>query len=378
MKIYSRLNVFEEALQRIEYLFHEFDEVVVSHSGGKDSTVVFNLALMVAKKLDRLPLRVVFIDQEAEWELVIEHMRRVMAREEVVPMWFQMPMQISNGASHFKLWLQCWEPGGDWVREKEPNSIHENPYGTKTFAELFTKIIEKEFPNKSACYVAGVRAEESPTRYTALTSGATYKHITYGKILNRKLGHYTFYPIYDWGYRDIWKAIHENNWDYCEVYDRMYQYGEHPKAMRVSNLHHETALRNVHTIHEIDGKTWEKVSKRVEGLNTIKHLNKDAIENVRELPWMFSSWVEYRDYLLENLIQADIAKEKFTKKFAQMDERYAPAPEDIKGQMLRTHVSALLVNDYHMTKISNFERRPDVHSWRVAYKKQLEEEAGGN
>lgn len=56
--IYLENNVFEEALERIRYIYDEFDDVIVSMSGGKDSTVCFNLALMVAKEKNRLPLKV--------------------------------------------------------------------------------------------------------------------------------------------------------------------------------------------------------------------------------------------------------------------------------------------------------------------------------
>lgn len=44
---YSENNVFDEALNRIRMLYDTHDDVIVSMSGGKDSTVLFHLALMV-------------------------------------------------------------------------------------------------------------------------------------------------------------------------------------------------------------------------------------------------------------------------------------------------------------------------------------------
>ena len=78
MKIFSSQNVFDAALDRIRYLFDEFENVVVGYSGGKDSTIILNLALQVAKEKDRLPLPVLFIDQEAEWHGTIDMVKNVM------------------------------------------------------------------------------------------------------------------------------------------------------------------------------------------------------------------------------------------------------------------------------------------------------------
>ena len=52
MKVYSKKNVFDCALDRIRWVFREFNgNVIVSISGGKDSTVVMELALMVMREL---------------------------------------------------------------------------------------------------------------------------------------------------------------------------------------------------------------------------------------------------------------------------------------------------------------------------------------
>ena len=42
MKIFLKENVWDKAIERIEYIFDEFQEVIVSFSGGKDSTAIFN------------------------------------------------------------------------------------------------------------------------------------------------------------------------------------------------------------------------------------------------------------------------------------------------------------------------------------------------
>ena len=48
--IYLENNVFDEAMERLRFIFDNHDDVIVSMSGGKDSTVLFHMALMVARE----------------------------------------------------------------------------------------------------------------------------------------------------------------------------------------------------------------------------------------------------------------------------------------------------------------------------------------
>ena len=65
MKIFLADDVLVAAKKRIRWVFEEFEHVAVNTSGGKDSTVVLELSLQVAEEMGRLPLKVMFVDQEA-------------------------------------------------------------------------------------------------------------------------------------------------------------------------------------------------------------------------------------------------------------------------------------------------------------------------
>ena len=362
MKFYRKQNVYEAGLERIRFIFDEFPEVIVSFSGGKDSTNVLNLALKVAKEKNRLPLKVMFLDQEAEWQCVVEYVRRVSAMDGVEMLWYQIPLRLFNSTSSETDWLNCWKPGEEWMRPHEPNAITENRYGTDRFKELFGAISKVDFCDQPTAWLTGVRSEESPARHMGLTGAATYKHITYGTVLNKKLQHYTFHPLYDWSYTDIWKAIHTFKWDYCKIYDEQYRYGIGINNMRVSNLHHETSFVCLYYLQEIEKDTWERLCKRLPGVNTLGHLKSDAYACPKELPSMFKDWHEYRDYLVETLLTQDEHKVKFRKQFERMDAKYARFPDPV--YIHKQQVKAVVSNDYHMTQLGNMEARPEVAMWR--------------
>jgi len=374
MKIYRNQNVFDAAIERINFIFDEFENVVIGISGGKDSTVIFNLAKKIAKERNRLPLNVLFIDQEAELESVISHVKTIMYDKDVNPLWFQMPIKIFNATSIYDHWLMCWEPGKEWMREREEISIKENIFGTDRFAKLFGAIFEKKFPDKKSCYISGVRTEESPTRFIGLTSHATYKYITWGKILNKKKEHYTFYPIYDWSISDVWKSIFDNKWDYCKYYDSLYSYGVPPIKMRVSNVHHETAIHSLFNIQEIEPETYQKLTKRIQGIDMAGKFGIDDYF-IRNLPFMFTTWKEYRDYLLEKLITNEDWKKNFMSIFKRQEDIYYA---ELGDSVIKTHVSSILTNDWEHVKLLNFERRPAAYVVRRNLPSMIYRKNGNN
>jgi predicted phosphoadenosine phosphosulfate sulfurtransferase len=352
-KFYTGENVFDAALARLRWLFAEFEHVVVNFSGGKDSTVTLNLALRVAAELDRLPLQVTFIDQEAEWETVVDYIRDTFRDPRIKPQWLQIPIKIFNATSHAEPWLLCWEPGRVHMRTREPTAVTENVYGTDRFAELFGALTAYEHPDAKAVRIAGVRASESPARFKGLTSYETYNGATWGRRLDKKSGpgHFVMYPLYDWSDSDIWKAIHTEGWHYCRLYDLMYQHGVPMSRMRVSNLHHETAVHQLMYLQEVEGPTWEKLTARLSGINATGHLEK-AIFKPKVLPPMFKDWRDYRDHLVANLVTDPETREKFTRMFAKTDGQYEDA--FTLEELAKLQVSSVLVNDYHGTKLLSF------------------------
>jgi predicted phosphoadenosine phosphosulfate sulfurtransferase len=356
VKIYLKDNVFDKSLERMRWVFDEFPNVVVGVSGGKDSTVVFNLAMIVAREKGRLPLKCLFLDQEAEWEATIDTIRLIMEHPDVDPYWLQMPLQLFNATSTIDHWLMCWDEKEEarWMCPRESYSIKENVYGTMRFVELFTAVLQKEFPDTKTCYIAGVRAQESPTRAMGMTNDLTYKDATWGKALDKSLEHYTLYPIYDWSYMDVWKAIHDNQWYYNKIYDAQYSYGVGLRNMRVSNVHHEIAVGALFYMQELEPETYQRLTQRIAGIDMAGKMGDDDYFP-KELPFMFASWREYRDYLLDKLIEKPDWNAIFKKRFIKHDEVYGDELGDV---LFKVHIKAILTNDWELVRIENFERYP--------------------
>lgn len=345
MRFYTGESVLEAAINRINWLFDEFDTVTVNWSGGKDSTVILALCLDVAEKRGRLPLPVLWIDQEAEWQATVDISNTVMSDPRVMPIWLQVPFRIFNATSFSDCWLHAWQPGAQWMREKSPLAIHENPTGKDRFIDLF--LAPNYVLGAKSVNIAGVRAEESPARLRGLTTFETYGGVTWGKKAN---GNLDFYPIYDWGWRDVWKFIHERRLEYNKIYDYMYQYSVPINEMRVSNLNHETATKSLYYLHELEAETWDRLTARLQGVNTVGQMKEQWI-TPDKLPYMFASWKEYRDYLLENLWTDEEKKALMRRRFAAHEGRYI---QEVEKRLNRTEVAMILVNDYHGTKYTTF------------------------
>lgn len=369
MKIFLPQNVYKAALERIEWLFDEFETIYVSMSGGKDSTVVFNLCMEVAERRGRLPLRVFFLDQEAEWQAVIDYMNGVMRDPRVDPYWVQAPFKLTNSTSETEDYLDCWGPDKEavWMRPKADIAIKENTFGTDRFHEMFPAIMRAWHPDEKVAMIGGVRAEESPGRYQSLTTVPKYKHVTWAKNLSlRQHPHWTFYPIYDWSYRDVWKYISDKKAPYCRIYDAMYQYGVPIQDMRVSSLHHQTAVRSLYYLQEMEQDTWDKMVRRIGGIHVTRNLGiKEMFRVVKRLPWMFRTWKEYRDHLIKNLITSDEHRELFRRRFAKDDAMYGGMKYE--DRLTKVQIVTVLANDTDFTKLHDFTVIPqarEVVKWK--------------
>jgi predicted phosphoadenosine phosphosulfate sulfurtransferase len=325
LRILSKQTTLEAARARIKWIFDEFEgRVMVNVSGGKDSLVLLELSLEAARAGGYLPVSVYWLDQEAEWQSVVDLIYEWMDRPEVDPWLLQCPFRIFNATSTTSHWLNAWEVGKEdlYVHPRHPKAITVNTFGTDRFYELFAEILHARFGDEKCVALSGVRAEEARTRFMGTTHAASYKWITWGG--RAPAGHpnqTVLYPLYDWTYLDVWKCIHEHGWPYAKLYDQLWQRGGHPLTMRVSNLTHENAVAELFFLQEVEPDTFERLICRMEGTHMAAMLGLEYF--VHDLPFMFESWREYRDHLLKHLVDPE-HQAYMAHLFARMDRRTPP------------------------------------------------------
>lgn len=352
-KMYLNKTVDVALRERIEWIFDRFETVVVSISGGKDSTVLFDAARKEAERRGR-QIHAFFLDQEAEYQATIEHIRHLMAQPSVVPLWYQVPIRMANATSYDEPFLHAWGPGEDWVREREPNSIHEATGAPDRFMKFFDWF-EAQYDAATTGFLVGLRAEESLNRYRTVVSYPAIPDVPWSSWGGTKA--IKLYPLYDFTFEDIWTYLGKFKVPYNKAYDRMWIKGFGIHSMRVSNLIHEKAYQCLATLQEFEPETWEKLQSRISGVHAAGiYAKSSTVYSLRARPPAFKTWKAYRDFLLETFPGDKL--EVFRARFAGQEQNES---------VFRQQCQQLALNDFDnfLPVINQPETKPDPREkWR--------------
>lgn len=299
-KRYIEQNVLEAAIERIEYIYQNFDHVCVSFSGGKDSTALLNLTIMVAKRLNRLPVHAIFFDEEAIHPPTIEYVERVRQDPNVQLDWFCLPFKHRNACSSEQPWWYTWNPDKKdvWVREMPANVITEHPMFRKGMpVPDFAPRIQPLSRGKVAQLI-GLRTQESLRRYRVVTSRIDDNYIN---MHAKQKNVYNCYPIYDWSSKDVWRLVAEYGLDYNRTYDVFNRTGMHNKLLqqRVCPPFGEQPLQGLWLYQECFPQMWAKMINRVPGAATAARYAKTSLYNSKTKPDQLT-WEAYVTLLLKN------------------------------------------------------------------------------
>lgn len=334
-KTYTQKNVLEATRERISFIFDEFEDIRVSISGGKDSTVLLHLVLQEAERRNR-KIHAFFLDQEAEYQSTIDLMRVQMKHPLIIPEWYQVPIYMTNSTSYDDYFLYAFGEGEEWMRAKEPKSIHSDSESPDRFYAFFQHIEKK---NKDSAHLVGLRADESLNRFRAVTKYEGYKGLRWSTISST--GANRFYPIYDWGWDSIWKFIYDYNLPYNKMYDLMFWSNYSVYKMRVSNLIHEKSYKCLVDLPKFEPETYNNLCKRISGISTAsRYASEKLIFSNKKLPNHYKSWKEFRDFLIENMPNEE-HKLKFINRFEK---------QECNERTYKAQVGQLLINDYENSR----------------------------
>lgn len=278
-KKYLNKNVYSAALERLEYIFNEFDNVLVAFSGGKDSGVCLNLCYDYAKEHNMLDkLAMYHLDYEAQYQMTTDYVTETFAKfSDIKRYWLCLPVGADCGCRMDGDTWTVWESSKKdiWVREKpsydyvinQDNCPFEIYEGQKDYEvqEIFCKWFSSVY-GKTAVII-GIRTSESLNRFRAIKSERkknSYKGLKY--ITKKDSKTFNAYPIYDWETSDIWIYNGKFEKSYNKLYDLYYQAGINIEQMRVANPFHSCGMDNLKLYKVIDPDNWGKMVGRVNGV----------------------------------------------------------------------------------------------------------------
>lgn len=368
-QVYIDKDVVTAAKERIAYIFDEFENIIVSISGGKDSTVLAHLALVEANKRGRR-IGLFFLDEEVVYDSTIQQVDYLMNLypENTIKLWLQVEFNLTNATSYTDAYLRCWEAGKHkiWMRSKRADAIKFPPWDpekqtirNKDIGLDFYAVLDN-FHNsrENTAFLVGLRATESPNRWRAVAKNPGYKDCYW--CTSMKNGNVSFYPLYDWNFHDIWKYIYDHKLRYSKIYDYMYKKGMGLQEIRVSSLIHEKSFKALVELPEFEPKTYDRLLKRVKGIQIGNLYGKDSkMLQVRKLPKNFKSWMEYRDFLLKTYPDPE-KKKIFERRFSKhLNNNY----------VARQQCRQLVLNDYENNL--PVDNKPDPREERIKYWREV-------
>ena len=315
-KVYRQESVLEAAKARISESFDLFDELYVSFSGGKDSTVLLHLVMDEAIRRSR-KVGVLIIDLEAQYTETITHIERMieMYAEHIELHWFCGELLLRNAVSDYEPKWVCWDADKEsiWVRPKPGRAADLSQYDfyhpKMEFEELMVIFGQwyKEVKQARNCgALIGIRSDESLHRYRAIVSRKDGL-MKAGRKWTTKIskGLYNIYPIYDWRTEDIWLYQYQRpHLPYNKIYDLMTKAGVKFGSQRLCQPFGDDQKKGLWLYHILEPDTWCKLLNRVSGVNSgaLYSQERGNINGVNKIEKPADqTWREYTNFLLKTL-----------------------------------------------------------------------------
>lgn len=258
----GNIDVVTAARGRICNALNSGRGVSLSVSGGKDSITLQHLVYkeILSGRAKKDKLRVVFIDEEAMFNDVIENVftwRSKWLNIGVPFHWYCMEFKHFNCLNTletdetFITWDRYQEC--KWVRKLPPFSIR---YHSKHKPRIDTYQSFLGRVNKGRVSLIGLRADESIQRLKALSRTKGF----YNKEARAKSS--KVYPIYDWSDRDVWLYIKNNDISFPKTYLYLYMCGLPRRSLRISQFFSADTVKSLAPMSEFDQNLLKRITKR--------------------------------------------------------------------------------------------------------------------
>lgn len=266
---YRKREVAEDVLtlarQRVEHAYDLFDHLAVSFSGGKDSTACLNVTLEVAARRGRLPLDVIFYDEEAIAPETEDYMHRVSRRPGVALRWLCLPVRHVNACSPTSPVWRPWDPACPelWCRPMPPEAITALPgFDGRRIPDMAPLV----FPEgRTVGQVIGTRAQESLNRYRSVANRRADNYLARDPAARWVT---LVRAIYDWTDADVWAAPGRLGWDYNRAYDVLDKAGVRLHDQRCAPPFGEQPMRGLWQWAVCWPDLWARMARRVPGAAT--------------------------------------------------------------------------------------------------------------
>lgn len=297
----SDKNVYELACDRTELLYKRYDRVSVSFSGGKDSTVCLNVAIEVARAMNKLPVEAIFWDEEAIHPPTIDYMRRVYNDPRVNLTWICMPIKHRNACSKEHPFWYPWAPEDEekWVMPMPAEATRSLPrFERKPVPACGDYVFPADQCKGTVAQILGLRTQESLRRYKSVTARRYYNWIS----PDYKGSHiYVAKTIYDWKTEDVWTAPAKFGWDYNTTYDVFTRAGISRHDQRVCPPFGEEPLRGLWQYGVCFPELWERMIHRVPGANTAAKYSRSPLYGYGDTRDEAPKGMSYREAIIEEL-----------------------------------------------------------------------------
>lgn len=399
MKKYINKNVYEAALERYQYIFKNFNNYYFSVSGGKDSSIMLQLAAQEARKIG-VKFSVLYIDLEAQYKATIQHIEELIeCTKDVVDKWYwiALPLSLRNAVSVIQPKWICWDEKDQykWVRNMPQNKyvINEHNYPEEwswfyrgmefeEFILYFAEWFNDTHGGLTATGV-GIRSNESLNRFRTIVSESKERYNNFGwttQVKNKGnfLNVYNFFPIYDWETQDDWIAVSKFNLKFNYIYELMYKNGLSIHEQRLCQPYGDDQKNGLDQFRFLEPETWEKVLNRVHGVNFGNiYCRTSLLGNIKSEKPTDMCWEQYSVFLLESLgLYAPELRDHYYKKiktfFKWYQDHEGIAIQDIKDEdnlklesakkvaSWRRIARAIERNDFWMKRLSFGQTKSDV------------------